>query len=474
MSMRKLMAGAAVAASAAIPMAANAATEDITFEANGYTWRARLEPEADPNLASYGSEGEVPGTAMLGINPSCEGLTDRDNLAYKAIADVNVTVDASLIPWEFDYNGTHYTVTKIALGAFRYKDTAAKLNGTVTIPDSVTEIRNHAFNNQTTLTGFSGGRNVKFWGNTTGGGVFSNCQNMGGVYPNMSQSVAFGDSIFQTCKKMTGSLVFSDMLQYLRFGAFQDTQISGAVVIPASADVLGDGNTPNYGIVTSCPKLEAIWVKGKPTAESQTHTTVYCASFAKSSASMKMILMGKNTKGVNMTQAGSNAMLYGDSGVQVFVPANGYWDGLVTGGSNNKVWYYGPGQEFDLEVDDETMTATVTPTTVNAFTNALTWVSGFRTYFNLSTCISIPPTIDLTDVTITEDMVRGLPIFSAKTQAQLDGILAAFPASAQIAIDPTGLTENMVIPDGYPNVFVKTVPGVTIRRTSIGFKIIVR
>ena len=189
---------------------------------------------------------------------------------------------------------------------------------------------------------------------------------------------------------------------------------------------------------------------------------------------MKMILMGKNTKGVNMTQAGSNAMLYGDSGVQVFVPANGYWDGLVTGGSNNKVWYYGPGQEFDLEVDDETMTATVTPTTVNAFTNALTWVSGFRTYFNLSTCISIPPTIDLTDVTITEDMVRGLPIFSAKTQAQLDGILAAFPASAQIAIDPTGLTENMVIPDGYPNVFVKTVPGVTIRRMSIGFKIIVR
>ena len=43
-----------------------------------------------------------------------------------------------------------------------------------------------------------------------------------------------------------------------------------------------------------------------------------------------------------------------------------------------------------------------------------------------------------------------------------------------ISIDPTGLTENMVIPNDYPNVFVKTVPGVTIRRTSIGFKIIVR
>ena len=43
-----------------------------------------------------------------------------------------------------------------------------------------------------------------------------------------------------------------------------------------------------------------------------------------------------------------------------------------------------------------------------------------------------------------------------------------------ISIDPTGLTENMVIPDGYPNVFVKTVPGVTIKRTASGFMIIVK
>ena len=477
MNMSKLITFAAIVASAAFPMAANAATENITFEANGYTWRARLEPEADPNLASYGSEGEVPGTAMLGINTSCEGITDRDNLAYKAIAEVNVTVDASLIPWEFDYNGTHYTVTKIALGAFRQNGTAAKLTGTLTIPDSVTEIRPHAFNNQKTLTGFSGGRNVKFWGNTTAGGLFPNCSSMVGVYPDMSQAVVFGDSVFSSCSKMTGTLAFSDMLQFVKYYAFQSTQISGSVVIPASVDTLGGimgSNNTDYGVFYACPNLEAVWTKGRPTAESQEYTTVYCASFARNCTSMKMILMGRNTKGAMMNQTDPKAMLSGDTGVQVFVPANGYWDGLKLGGSNNNKWYYGPDQEFDLEIDDETMTATVTPTTVNAFTNALTWVSGFRTHFNLSTYISIPPTIDLADVTITEDMVRGLPIFSAKTQAQLDAILGAFPASAQIAIDPTGLTENMVIPDGYPNVFVKTVPGVTIRRTSIGFKIIVK
>lgn len=325
MNMNKLIAFAAVAASVAIPMAANAATENITFEANGYTWRARLEPEADPNLASYGSVGKVAGTAMLGIN-------------------------------------------------------------------------------------------------------------------------------------------------------LQDTQISGAVVIPASVDTFG-GNSADYGVFRDCPKFEAVWVKGKPTAANQTYTTVYCASLAMNCTSMKMILMGRNTKGELRTPADNRAMLAGDTGVQVFVPANGYWDGLKLGGSNNNKWYYGPDQEFDLEIDDDTMEATFTPTTVNALTNALAWAPQFKTYFNLDAHISVTNTLDLTDVTITEDMVCGLPIlllFSAKKQTQLDAILGAFPATTPISIDPTGLTENMTIPDGYPNVFVKTVPGVTIKRTASGFMIIVK
>ena len=65
-------------------------------------------------------------------------------------------------------------------------------------------------------------------------------------------------------------------------------------------------------------------------------------------------------------------------------------------------------------------------------------------------------------------------MFSAKTQTQLDAILAAVPSSVPVSIDPTGLTENMVIPNDYPNVFVKTVPGVTVKRTTKGFMIIVK
>ena len=124
------------------------------------------------------------------------------------------------------------------------------------------------------------------------------------------------------------------------------------------------------------------------------------------------------------------------------------------------------------------MEAMFTPTTVNALTNALAWAPQFKTHFNLDAHISVTNTLDLTDVTITEDMTSGVTfdrlVFSAKKQTQLDAILGAFPASAQIAIDPTGLTENMVIPNDYPNVFVKTVPGVTIKRTAKGFMIIIK
>ena len=486
MNMRKqtwkaAVSAAAIAAGAAIPMAAKATTENITFTTNGVTWRVRLEPEADSYLSSYGSVGNVPGTAMLGINTSCYNITDRDKLEYKAISNLNVSVDASLIPWQFDYNGTHYTVTKIALGAFRQNGTAAKLTGTVTIPDSVTELRNSAFNNQQTLTGFSGGKNVKFWGNTTGAGIFPNCVNMLGVYPDMSQAVYVGDSIFSSSNKMTGNLVLSDMLKDVNYYAFQSTQISGTVVIPASVNTIG-GDNATFGVFYNCPKLEAVWVRGKPTATSQTYTTVYAASFVRSCASMKMVLFGQNTKGasvnaMNGTQAG-HRMLNGDSNVQVFVPANGYWTGLDVGGTNNKTRWYGPSEEFDLAINDTDMTATFTPTTVNALTNALSWASDFKTHFNLDAHISVTNTLDLTGVTIDSAALSGVTfdrlMFTATTQAQLNDILDTFPATTPISIDPTGLTENMVIPETYNNVHVKTVPGVTIKRTTKGFMIIVK
>ncbi len=477
MNANKLIAVAAVAASASMPMAATATNIEVTT--NSVTWRFMIPA---PNGAA--------GTAMIGINPSTNGLENRDSTTYRAIVDGTtnggISVDAASIPWQFDYEGTHYTVTTISLGAFLWRSnrTHAKLIGTLTIPDSVTEVRNHAFNGQESLAGFVGGKNVQSWGSgTSGGGIFSGCKNMVGVFPDFSQSTLFGDSIFQDTTKMTGTLKFSDLLTRIDYFAFQTVQAYGSVVIPASVDSLGNsmGANYNFGVFYKCPKLEAVWVKGKP-ANSQSYTTVYSASFVRECSSMKLVLFGRNTKGasINAMNGTSNVqrMLYGDSNVQLFVPANGYWDGLDAGGSNNKTWWYGPSEEFDLEINDDAMTATFTPTTVNALTNALSWVSDFKTHFNLDTRISVTNTLDFTGVTITEDTLKNVTfdrlMFSAKTQAQLDGILHALPATTPISIDPTGLTENMVIPETYNNVYVKTVPGVTIRRTTKGFMIIVK
>ena len=69
-----------------------------------------------------------------------------------------------------------------------------------------------------------------------------------------------------------------------------------------------------------------------------------------------------------------------------------------------------------------------------------------------------------------DEIVTVLPL----DVGSLDSILAAVPVTTPVAIDPTGLTEKVVIPDGYPNVYVKTAPGVTIKRTASGFMLIVK
>ena len=452
MNMRKqtwkaAVSAAAIAAGAAIPMAANAAYTSVVQTIDGIDWRLQLDPDT--------------GSATLGYGGS---------FTEAAYACPNVALNAANIPWTFvGDDGIHYTVTKIAQAAFNGH---SKLTGTLTIPDSVTIIERNAFAGCTGLTELKGCRNVKQWTHY----IFSGNSNMTGTYPDMSSVTRINEGPFQVCTSMTGKLILGDSLLTLDRLALAQARYSGTAVIPSSVQTMGHNS--DFGVLQENPNLTAIWIKGRPTAASQAYTTVYCAKLAASCTQMKMILIGRNTKGARMTQTGGNAMLANDSGVQVFVPANGYWTSLVAGGSNNKVWYYGPSEAFDLAVNDADMTATFTPTTVNALTNALSWASDFKTHFNLDTHISVTNTLDLTGVTITPAMASGVTfdrlMFSAKTQAQLDNILDAFPASTPFSIDPTGLTENMVIPDTYSNVFVKTVPGVTIKRTTKGFMLIVK
>lgn len=441
-----------IAASAAIPMAANAAGTEISLVTNGVTWRVVIDSSN--------------GTAMLGKD-GCDSASKAGS--YRA-CDVATVTTTDKIPWTFTHEGVDYTVTKVAPYAFW---AVTGITGVLTIPDAVTTIGRNAFAyNASPWMGFTG---LKGLGGITeiGDFAFQHCKEMVGEYPDLTLLTSMGESPFLDCPKMYGKLRLGESLPSLSPQGFSDSCFSGTAVIPAGVTTVGgNGNT---GVFSKNPNLTAIWVKGKPDAASQTYTTVHCKNFAGTCPSMKMILMGKNTKGAE--QSTSPYMLNGE-GVQVFVPANGYWEGLGTVWKNNKAFFYGPTGEFDLYIDNEWMQAVITPTTANALTNALAWAPQFKTHFNLDAHISVTNAIDLTDVTITDDMVSGVTfdrlMFSAKTQTQLDAILDAFPSTTPISIDPTGLTENMVVPDTYTNVFVKTVPGVTIKRTSKGFIIVVK
>ena len=243
------------------------------------------------------------------------------------------------------------------------------------------------------------------------------------------------------------------------------------VVIPSGVTKV------TYYAVQQASSLKNVCIKGPLTVEGgapQSFNTISFDTDPFAPTSIRFVLVGPNLK----LGGTKSKFQIGGSNATVLLPrsnANATWeDNTLNAG--HKVVYYGPSDEFNLLMGEKAITAI--PTTATSLTNVLSMAKTFKSAFDLDTNISVTNTLDFADVTITEDMFSGVTfdrlVFSAKEQTQLDAILGAFPATTPISIDPTGLTENMVIPNDYPNVFVKTVPGVTIRRTAAGFMIIVK
>ena len=434
-----VLAAALVAATAPSPsFAATIVTQTI----NNVEWRFKLDSSA--------------GTATIGLGENAEA-----SYAYAS----DIVLDADTIPWTFTGDdNVEYTVTAIAAEAFRGK---TNMTGKITIPITVKSIGVHAFSGKCGITGIAGCNGVTTWESY----VF-NCPNLTGTYPDLSPAVSLGESVFGTAA-LTGPLKLGSSLAEIPRCAFYQYNITGTAVVPSTVTKINDFS--GKGVFGECPNLEAIWVKGKPAASSQTYTTIAMKSFAQKSTNVKIILMGQNTKGSSM--ASSNYMLANDSGVQVFVPANGYWNGLVTGGTNNKVWYYGPTNDFNLVVDDDAMRATFTPTTAESFTNALAWASLFKEHFDLEPRINVTNAIDLADVEISEDMVADATfdrlMFAVKTQSELDNILGEFPSDTPLAIDPSEITENLTIPVSR-KVYVLLSEADAVKLKAKGFAIIFR
>ena len=252
--------------------------------------------------------------------------------------------------------------------------------------------------------------------------------------------------------------------------AFYNSKMT-SVVIPTGVTKV------TYYAFQQANSLRNICIKGPLTAEggaSQSFNTISFDTSPFAPSSIRFVLVGPNLK---LGGTKSNFQI-GGSSATVLLPrsgANDTWEGNSLN-AGHKVVYYGPSDEFDLLMGEKTITAI--PTTATSLTNVLSMAKTFKSAFDLDTNISVTNTLDLTGVTIDPTAVSGVTfdrlMFSAKTQTQLNAILGAFPATTPISIDPTGLTENMVISETYNNVHVKTVPGVTIKRTASGLMIVVK
>lgn len=142
------------------------------------------------------------------------------------------------------------------------------------------------------------------------------------------------------------------------------------------------------------------------------------------------------------------------SGCTVFQPANGKWTGLVTGGTDNEVVAYGPDEDLDIIIDEAVENLTVVPKTQAMLEKVLSVAAVLKERCNLNMRIEIAEDFALAEGAITEAMLAGIRpcalhfTFAATTQARLDQVLAAVPASLELTVDPAGAKEPLAVPPG--------------------------
>ena len=212
-------------------------------------------------------------------------------------------------------------------------------------------------------------------------------------------------------------------------------------------------------IFTGCDNLENVRWKGPAmvqSGESQTYTSLGISGKSPfhTCEKLKLVFVDPNVT----TRSKALILKTPDAtGARFIVPLrddNKTWEGATVEGEDNRIIYYGPGQEVDLTVNDNCVT--IVPTTVNALTNALSWAQTFKTAFNLDTKISITNRIDLS-VAVKEELLQNVTLeappwylaFAVTSQAQLNNVLAAVSVDIPIIIDIEGVGRNQItVPDG--------------------------
>lgn len=296
--------------------------------------------------------------------------------------------DAADFPWTFTHNGNEYTITEIAKEACKG---LPLLTGTLSMP----------------------------------GG----CKAIGGEYAFQGAGIT--------------RLILGEGVETIGNGAFKScNSLSGSIVVPASATSVGSS------MFEFAPGVRNLCVKGRETVASgeQTYTSLRPNSVLRvtSGGNYKTVLLGRNV----MRAEGSTGTMFEKTADDVTVFARkdlGWGDGYSFGGTKVTVVLYGPGEELDLDIKGDTLTAT--PTTANALSNVVNNASAFKSAFGLDTVINITNSFPSAIGGNLFDL-EGWGRFSVTTQEQLDRTLSAIPSDCLVVIDPTGATENLVVPAG--------------------------
>ena len=378
---------------------ANAAAE--THEINGVNW-------------TFCERNDSALTITLGAN---DANTDASISNPAKAIDPSLSIDVADIPWKVTIDDKVYTVTKIGRYAFNW---CTNLTGTLTIPDEVIRIGRAAFAN-------SGLKSIATLGGveTLDGYAFQNTGSAANPFPDLSNVKAY---------TMSGS---GNGINHV----FESARYSGAVYLHSGSTTL-----PGRYSFKDCVNLTGVCCIGPATVESgtQTYETFGRYGTFNGATSLKVVFVGLNTK------AGSSsiAWLNGVTGCKVIVPDNGYWS-TPNVGANNEAIYYGGSTGLGIDADNDAKNVAISVANASALEKALEIAPLFNEVFGWEVRIVVPSGIDMSGGAVAGGLFAAnkLPaVFAVKTQAQLEKVLAAVPSTSLLAIDPTGATESLTMP----------------------------
>ena len=400
----KVAALMAAMGSTAFTQSANAAAE--THEINGVNWK-------------FCERNDTKLTITLGAHDASEDKSITN--PTKAI-DPSLSIDAADIPWKVTIEDKEYTVTKIGRYAF---NGCANLTGTLTIPNEVTRVGRGAFGN-------SGLENIATLGGvvTLDGFAFQNTGSAAYPFPDLSNVTSY---------TLTGSGVGTNH-------AFDKARYSGVAYLYP-----GENTVPGRCSFLDCSNLVGVCCMGPATVESgtQTYTTIGRYRSFENATSLKIIFAGPNTKaGANTVSSTTYHWLEGVAGCKVVIPDNGYWASPDVG-SGNEAIYYGGSTGLGIDADNDAKKVVISAADASALEKALELAPLFNEVFGWEVRIDVPSGIDMSGGAVDGGLFAAnkLPaVFAVKTQAQLEKVLAAVPPTSLLAIDPTGATESLTMP----------------------------